>query len=351
MPELRIDAYAPPEIAKKIAAVAKKKSGLDFFRLFVLAILAGVFIGFGAEFYTMVVHDSGLAFGLNKLVGGLVFSLGLVLVVLAGAELFTGNTLMVMGYVDGVIGARGLLRSWAIAYVGNFVGSLALVLLICCSRQWALHGAKLGGKALLIANAKVNLTFMEGFARGILCNALVCLAVWLCFGARTTADKILAIIFPITAFVASGFEHCVANMYFVPLGIILKGEPSVVAAAAAMAGKDVVLTNLTWPGFLVKNLLPVTLGNVLGGGLLVGLVYWSVYLREFSFRSLLQLGQSGFRILSVAHPRQLLPTKVATHLSRFYALLSRKKAERRPLPCDLNTLVGDQAEQERHKKE
>jgi len=351
MSELQVDAYAPPEIAKKIAAAAKKKSGLDFFRLFVLAILAGVFIGFGAEFYTLVVHDSGLAFGLNKLVGGLVFSLGLVLVVLAGAELFTGNTLMVMGYVDGVIGARGLLRSWAIAYLGNLVGSLALVLLIYYSRQWALHDAMVGGKALLIANGKVNLTFMEAFARGILGNALVCLAVWLCFGARTTADKILAIIFPITAFVASGFEHCVANMYFVPLGIILKGESSVVAAAGAMAGKDLVLTNLTWQGFVVKNLLPVTLGNVIGGGLLVGLVYWSVYLREFSFRSLLQLAQIGFRLIFFVHPRELSPTKIAANLSGFYAILSRKKAKRRPLPRDLTTLVDDQGDQERETEE
>jgi formate transporter len=278
MEALQVEAYAPAEIAKKIAAVAEKKSGLDFFRLFVLAILAGVFIGLGAEFFTLVVHDTGLAFGLNKLVGGLVFSLGLILVVLAGAELFTGNTLMVMGFVDGAIGARGLLRSWAIAYVGNFVGSLSLVVLIYYSRQWAMNGEKVGAQALLIANAKVNLGFVEAFVRGILCNALVCLAVWLCFGARSTTDKILAIIFPITAFVASGFEHCVANMYFVPLGIILRGESSVVAAASAMAGREPVLANLTWSGFMLYNLLPVTLGNIIGGGLLVGLVYWSIYL-------------------------------------------------------------------------
>jgi len=327
-----VDAYAPPEIAKRIAEVAQKKSTLDAFRLFILAILAGVFIGFGAEFFTLVVHDSGLPFGLNKLVGGLVFSLGLILVILAGAELFTGNTLMVMGFVEGIIDGRGLLRNWALAYLGNFLGSLSMVLLIYYSTQWAMNDTAVGAKALLIANAKVNLGFVEAFVRGILCNALVCLAVWLCFGARSTTDKILAIIFPITAFVASGFEHCVANMYFVPLGILLRGEPSVLTAAATMAGRDVALTNLTWAGFLINNLLPVTLGNIIGGGFLVGLVYWAVYLREFSFRTLLRMGEVGFRLLFFVRATDL------------YALLSRKQKGRRPLPRDLTTLVGEEVE-------
>lgn len=341
MEELRLDAYSPAEIAKKVAAVAQKKSGLDFFRLFVLAILAGAFISLGAEFYTVVVQDSGLAFGLNKLVGGFVFSLGLILVVLAGAELFTGNTLMVIGFVDGIINARGLLRSWAIAYMGNLVGSLALVLLMYSTRQWSLNNAMVGGKALLIANAKVNLAFVEAFGRGLLCNALVCLAVWLCFGARSTTDKILAIILPITAFVASGFEHCVANMYFVPMGIILKGKATVVTAAEAMVRKPVVLTNLTTSGFVVSNLLPVTLGNIVGGSLFVGLVYWSVYLREFSFRSLLRMIHIAFRLMFLLSPRDLTPSRIAANLSGFYAFVSRRKVKRRPLPRDLSTLVDE----------
>jgi formate transporter len=205
--------------------------------MFVLAILAGVFIALGAEFYTLVTHDSGLAFGLNSLIGGLVFCLGLILVVIAGAELFTGNTLIVMGFIEGRVRARQLLKGWSIVYVGNFVGSLAMVLLIYYTAQWGFHGAMVGGKALLIANAKVNMSFLEAFMRGILCNVLVCLAIWLAFSGRSTTDKILAVVFPITAFVASGFEHCVANMYFVPIGLALKAKPDVVAAAGTMAGQ------------------------------------------------------------------------------------------------------------------
>lgn len=339
MEELRPDAYAPPEIAKRIAEVAKKKSGLDFFRLFVLAILAGVFIGFGAEFFTLVVSATGLAFGLTQLIGGLVFSLGLVLIVLAGAELFTGNTLMVMGFVDGKIRSRDLLRSWTLVYIGNFVGSLTLVLLMFYSHQWAFNSDMVGAKALLIANSKVNLTFLEAFARGILCNALVCLAIWLCFGARTTTDKVFAIIFPITAFVASGFEHCVANMYFIPMGISLKGQPAVLAAAGVTVDQ---LANLTWAGFLVKNLIPVTLGNIIGGSLLVGLVYWSVYLRTFSFRSMFRMAQIGFQLILFVHPRELSPSRMATNLSGFYAFLSRKPRRRRPVPRDLTTISGEE---------
>ncbi len=297
MEELRVDAYSPPEIAKRIAAVAEKKSGLDFFRMFVLAILAGVFIALGAEFYTLVVHDSGLAFGLNSLIGGLAFCLGLILVVVAGAELFTGNTLVVMGFIEGKVNARQLLKGWGIVYLGNFVGALVMVLLMYYTAQWGFHDAMVGGKALLIANAKVNMSFLEAFVRGILCNVLVCLAIWLAFSGRSTIDKILAVIFPITAFVASGFEHSVANMYFIPMGIALKGQPDVLAAAQGMVGQPIMLGNLTIAGFLVKNLLPVTLGNIIGGSLLVGGIYWSVYLRQFSFRSLFRIAQVGFQLI------------------------------------------------------
>jgi formate transporter len=332
------DAYSPAEIAKRISAVAAKKGALDLYRLFVLAILAGVFIGFGAAFYTLVVHDTGLAFGLTKLIGGLVFSLGLVLVVLAGAELFTGNMLMVMGFVDGAVGAPSLLRSWGIAYVGNFAGSLFLVVLVYFSRQWAANDAMVGAKALMIANAKVNLSFAVAFTRGILANVLVCLAVWLCIGARTTTDKIMAILFPITAFVAAGFEHCVANMYFVPLGLLLKGQPSVVGAAATAAGRSVDLAHLTWAGFAARNLVPVTLGNMVGGGVLVGLAYWSVYLREFSFRSLYKLLQIGFRLVFFVNPRTLSLRHIVTDLSDFYSVLGGRKPRRRPVPRDLTSL-------------
>ncbi|UCF09631.1 MAG: formate/nitrite transporter family protein [Candidatus Bipolaricaulota bacterium] len=340
MAQLTTDAYSPKEIAGRIAAVAQSKGALDVFRLLVLAVLAGVFIGFGANFFTMVVHETGLALGLTKLIGGFVFSLGLILVVLAGAELFTGNMLMVMGFVDGAIGAPRLLRSWSLAYIGNFAGSLLLVVLVFWSRQWAINGAAVGAKALLIANAKVNLTFAEGFTRGILANALVCLAVWLCFGARSVTDKIHAIIFPITAFVAAGFEHSVANMYFVPLGIALKSDPSVLTAAEAMAGGTVDLAQLTWAGFVVRNLVPVTLGNMVGGGLLVGIVYWSIYLREFSFRSIGKLAGIAFRLVFFVNPRTLSPRKISANLSGLRAVAKKRKGSR-PVPRDLTTLVDE----------
>jgi len=342
MSERFVDAYAPAEIAKRISAVASKKGALDLYRLFVLAILAGVFIGFGAIFYTTVVHDTGLALGPTKLLGGLVFSLGLILVVLAGAELFTGNMLMVMGFVEGAVSAPNLIRSWTFAYIGNFAGSLLLVVLVFYSRQWAANDALIGAKALAIANAKVNMPFVVAFVRGILANVLVCLAVWLCIGARTTTDKIMAILFPITAFVAAGFEHCVANMYFVPLGLMLKGEPAVLAAA----GGSLDLANLTWSGFFVRNLVPVTLGNMVGGGLLVGLAYWSVYLRDFSFRSVYKLAQVGFRLVFFVNPRTLSPRRVVRNLSDFYAVLrGRRRRSGRPVPRDLTSLSADSREE------
>lgn len=343
MEQLRVEAYSPQEIARRVADVAKKKSTLDLFRLFVLATLAGVFIALGAEFFTLVVHDSHLPLGLTKLIGGVVFSLGLILVVLAGAELFTGNTLMVLGFVERMISTRRLWRSWSIVYLGNFIGSLILVLLMYYSGQWALNSSMVGAEALLIANSKVNLAFHIAFTRGILCNILVCLAVWLCFGARTTTDKILAVIFPITAFVASGFEHCVANMYFIPLGVILKSQPEVVVAAEAMTGAPLALGNLSWSGFIVKNLIPVTLGNIVGGGVLVGLVYWSVYLREFSFRSLFRLTQIAFQLIFFINPREISPTRIATILSVFSAISFRRRPGQRPLPHDL-TDIADKKE-------
>ena len=345
MEELRVDAYSPPEIAKRIAAVAEKKSGLDFFRMFVLAILAGVFIAFGAQFYTLVVHDSGLASGLNNLIGGLVFCLGLILVVIAGAELFTGNTLIVMGFIERKVSARQLLKGWSIVYLGNLVGSLVMVLLMYYTAQWGFHGAMVGGKALLIANAKVNMTFLEAFVRGIVCNVLVCLAIWLAFSGRSTIDKIVAVIFPVTAFVASGFEHCVANMYFVPMGLALKEQAEVLAAAQGMAGQPIMLGNLTVAGFIVRNLIPVTLGNIIGGSLLVGVIYWSVYLRQFSFRSLFWVAQVGFRLIFLFNPRELAPSRIAANFSSFYGVLRRKPTGSRPLPRDLTSLIEEDTEE------
>jgi len=289
--EIRLDAFPPPEMAERAENVGVKKANLDFWGMFALAVLAGAFIGLGAEFCTLVITDSGLGFGLNKLLGGFVFSLGLILVVVAGAELFTGNNLIIMAWVGGKLTLGRLMRNWVIVYFGNLVGSLGTAMLMYFTRQWVFANYHVGATALNIANGKVNLSFTEGLARGILCNALVCLAVWLCLSGRSVTDKILAILFPITAFVASGFEHSIANMYFIPMGLLLKGEPQVVAAAGKVASD---LINLNLQGF-IGNLISVTTGNIFGGGFMVAAIYWFIYRRpqgagkRFGARQVLEL--------------------------------------------------------------
>ena len=278
-PELKFDAYSPKEIASRVETVGFTKANLNFLAKFTLSLLAGVFIAFGAALFTLVVCDSKLSFGLTQLIGGLSFCLGLILVVVAGAELFTGNNLLVMAYVSKKITLKKLLENWVVVYLGNFLGAFSLALWVYLSRQWSANNHLVGARALLIANAKVGLPFLVAFTRGVLCNALVCLAVWLCMGGRTTTDKILSILFPVTAFVALGFEHSIANMYFIPMGLLLKNNPAVLEAVAALTGKVNDFSGLTMQTFLVNNLLPVTLGNIIGGGVLVGLVYWFVYLR------------------------------------------------------------------------
>ncbi len=269
------DCRPPAEMAAKMETVGVTKAKGDFLTLSLLGILAGFFIGLGAMFCTLVTTDIQVGFGLSKLLGGVVFCLGLILVVLAGAELFTGNALMVASRASGKIGLSQLFRNWGIVYFTNLIGALLLVLLVFYSRFWTLDAYKVGVNALLIANAKVNLTFWTAFTRGILCNTLVCLAVWLCFGARTTVDKIFAILFPITAFVACGFEHSIANMYFIPMGIALTGQTKVLEAAGVTASQ---IANLNIIGF-INNLIPVTLGNIVGGTF-VGSIYWLAYLRK-----------------------------------------------------------------------
>jgi formate/nitrite transporter len=279
--EFKIDAYSPQEMAERVEKVGVAKARLDFWTMFALSILAGAFIGLGAVYFTLVIHDSKLSFGLTQLIGGLAFSLGLILVVIGGAELFTGNTLITMAFASGKIKFSELFRNWLIVYLGNFLGALTLVSWIYFSGHWIMNQNLVGVKALLIASTKVNLDFTQALIRGILCNALVCLAVWLCFSRRSVVDKILSIIFPISAFVACGFEHSIANMYFIPLGIILKTRTEVIEATQQnILPKTMDLSNLTWYNFFVKNLLPVTVGNIIGGVALVGIVYWFIYLRK-----------------------------------------------------------------------
>ena len=276
---IRFDPYSPDEMAERVEKVGVAKARLAFLDLSALGFLAGAFIAFGAQFFTFVTHDSPFGFGLTMFIGGAAFSLGLVLVVIAGAELFTGNNLMAMAYASRCITLRELLRNWVIVYFANFLGAIGMVLWIYATQQWALNDYGVGARALLIANAKVNLTLLQALARGTMANTLVALAVWLTFAGRSVTDKILAIVFPITAFVASGFEHSIANMYFVPFGILLKSSPQVVEVATRVAGGTLDLANLTWPAFLIRNLIPVTIGNILGGSVFVGVVYWFVYLR------------------------------------------------------------------------
>lgn len=276
----RIDALLPREIALKAEAIGVQKTRLDLLSLVALAVLAGAFIGLGAMFATTVLAgaDGVLPFGVSRLLSGVVFCLGLILVVVGGAELFTGNNLMVMAWAAGKVSPREMLRAWAIVYVGNFIGAVGTAGIVFLSGQYLSGKGSVAGVALTIATNKVSLSFEHGLFLGILCNVLVCLAVWLAYGARTTADKIMAIVFPVSAFVVAGFEHSVANMYFIPLGLFIKAW-----APAAMwtqiGATSVNYAALTWAG-LVDNLIPVTLGNIIGGGGLVGLVYWFVYLRK-----------------------------------------------------------------------
>ncbi|VAW10069.1 Formate efflux transporter (TC 2.A.44 family) [hydrothermal vent metagenome] len=252
-----IEAYSPRQIADRVEAAGVVKAALPLDKLATLGVLAGVFIGIGAALYTTVMTGNDLGFGPGRLLGGVAFSLGLVLVVIAGAELFTGNALIVMAWADGRVSLLSLLRNWLVTFLANGVGAAGLAVMIFLSGILALGGQSetIAG----IASAKMALPFGEAFVRGILCNMLVCLAVWLSFAAHDVAGKIVAITFPITAFVALGFEHSIANLYFIPLGLMAGAQGSI-------AG-------------MMMNLVPVTLGNIVGGAGGVAMVYWIIYRR------------------------------------------------------------------------
>ena len=213
-----------------------------------------------------------------RILAGLTFSLGLILVVVAGAELFTGNNLIVMAWASHKVSTMQLIRNWVIVYLGNFVGSILTAYMMFLSRQFEMSKGAVGLNALNIANAKTGLDFVPALVLGIFCNALVCLAVWLCMSARSTTDRVLAIVPPIAAFVAAGFEHSIANMYFIPIGLFIKsGASDIFWTNIGKIAAD--FSNLTWGNFFLANLLPVTIGNIIGGAVMVGLVYWSIYLR------------------------------------------------------------------------
>ncbi|MFQ5912669.1 MAG: formate/nitrite transporter family protein [Nitrospinota bacterium] len=258
-----IDAYSPREIARKVETLGVTKARTDTLSLLVLAVLAGAFIALGAIFFLVVATDSALGFGANRLLGGLSFSLGLILVVVGGAELFTGNNLIAMAWASRRVTVAEVLRNWGLVYLGNAIGALGTVALVAIGGVHRLGGGAVGETVLAVGYHKASLGFWEAGALGILCNALVCLAVWLAMGGRGVADKIAAIVFPITAFVTIGFEHSIANLFFLPYAIALDGFGS----------------SSLWLGSF-RNLIAVTIGNILGGTLLVAGVYWVAYLRE-----------------------------------------------------------------------
>jgi formate/nitrite transporter len=255
------DAYSPQEIARHVEQLGVSKAHADTLTVLVLAVLAGAFVSLGALLFTVVVTESSLGWGPTRLLGGVSFCLGLILVVVAGAELFTGNNLIAMAWASRLIGAREVMRNWLLAYVGNVVGCLGTVLLVVWAGIAQLGDGAVGEMAVRIARIKADLPLAEAFARGILCNALVCLAVWLAIGARSVTDKILAVLFPIAAFVTLGFEHSIANWFFLPFGLAVDAHGAVSIIGGA------------------RNIVAVTAGNLVGGTLLVVGVYWVAYLR------------------------------------------------------------------------
>jgi formate transporter len=276
-PAVSLDALLPPEMAKRAEEIGVRKAGLELPHLFTLAVLAGAFIALGGVLATTALAGAGTApWGAVRVLAGVVFSLGLILVVVGGAELFTGNNLVVMAWAGGRVRTAALLRNWLVVFAGNFVGATATALAVSLAGTHRGGDGAFGIAAFAVAHAKLQPGFVQAVVLGVLGNALVCLAVWLTYSARTTADRILAIVPPISAFVAAGFEHSIANMYFVPYAIFVAAlDPGFVTAR----GLGPLAAPLTWIAFLGRNLLPVTIGNIIGGAGLVGAVYWFAYLR------------------------------------------------------------------------
>jgi formate transporter len=273
-----LDALLPDAMARRAEGLGVAKAARAPSALFALAVLAGAFIAFGALFSTIVASGAAgvLPYGVIRLLAGLVFSLGLILVVVGGAELFTGDVLMVMAWASKRLTLVAMLRAWAIIYLGNAVGAIGTAALVFVSGAYSFGGGGVGAVALATADAKVALPAVQALVLGILCNVLVCLAVWASLGARSMTDKVIVVILPVAAFVAAGFEHSIANLYLIPLGwMIAMGADATFWTAIAKSAAD--YPSLGWAGFLA-NLVPVTIGNVIGGGLLVALVYWFIYL-------------------------------------------------------------------------
>lgn len=270
----------PQEIAAGAAKTAGVKAGLASGKTVILGFLAGAFIAFGAEASTTVAHDLP-GVGLARLVSGMVFSTGLMMVMIAGAELFTGNVLVWMGVLERKVSLFAMLRNWVLVYFSNFAGALAVVFFMNLSGLWAMNNNLVGAYAIKIATGKCALSFTSALVLGLFCNWLVCMAVWMSWASKDIVGKVFAIFFPITLFVASNFEHSIANMYYIPAGILAKENPAALAASH-MADKVGVLN---WSNFFTHNLIPVTIGNIIGGALFVATLYWFAYLRGAKHRA------------------------------------------------------------------
>ncbi|MBR1598216.1 MAG: formate/nitrite transporter family protein [Lachnospiraceae bacterium] len=259
--------YSPAEIAERYKEAGANKTRLPVAKMFVLALFAGIFIAFGA-FGSQVAGASIDSASLGKFLSALVFPVGLMMVLMAGAELFTGNSLLVIPVLAKEATVKGMLKNWVVVYIGNLLGSILIALLLTYSHSFNLFDKAVAVSVVNTAASKVSLSFSDAFLRGILCNVLVCISVWISFSAKEAAGKIIGLFLPIMLFVISGYEHCVANMYFIPAGILASHE----------YGLEV--DGLTWGSFFVNNLLPVTLGNVVGGACIVGMGYFFVYLSK-----------------------------------------------------------------------
>lgn len=276
-----IDPLLPPEMALACETAGAAKAGRDALALIVLGVLAGAFIALGAIFMTVILTGAGeLPWGVARFLAGLAFSLGLILVIIGGAELFTGDSLMIVAFASRRIALGALLRAWSLVYVGNIGGALGTAALVFLAGQHGFAGGAVGKTALAIASAKAALPMVQLFFLAVLCNVLVCLAVWMSFGARSTTGKVMVIIPPIAAFVAAGFEHSIANLYLLPYGLAIKAwsGPEFWAAIGQSAADYPELT----AGGALHNIVIATVGNLIGGSLLVGAVYWFVYLRRRS---------------------------------------------------------------------
>jgi len=274
-----IDTIMPGEMARRAELSGVQRASMDPLTILVLSLVGGAFVAFGAIFSTTVSAGSGgLPFGVAKLLSGTVFSVGLVMVVVAGAELFTGNNLIVMAWASGKVTTSSLLLNWLLTFVGNCAGAMATAGLMLCTTQYTFGSGAVGLAALTTANSKAALAFVPALALGVMCNALVCLAAWMCYSARTAVDRVALIILPVAAFAAAGFEHSIANAYFIPMGLLIKATaPDSFWLSIGKTAAD--FPALSWSGF-IGNLVPVAIGNIIGGALLVAAVYWFVYLRN-----------------------------------------------------------------------